>query len=69
MSGEPVSKIKFEKKSAIVIGGEGKGMRRLTKENCDFLVSIPIEEKISSLNAAMSAAIIFYEISHQKKSN
>lgn len=46
---------------AIVIGNEGKGMSRLTKENCDFLVKIPMKGKISSLNASVSAGIIMYE--------
>lgn len=47
---------------AIVIGNEGKGMPRLTKENCDFLVKIPMKGKISSLNASVSAGIIMYEV-------
>lgn len=47
---------------AIVIGNEGKGMARLTKENCDFLVKIPMKGKISSLNASVSAGIIMYEV-------
>ena len=38
---------------AIVIGSEGFGMSRLVKENCDFLVKIPMKGKISSLNAAV----------------
>ncbi len=36
-------------------------MSRLTKENCDFLVKIPMEGKISSLNASVSAGIVIYE--------
>jgi len=47
---------------AIVIGNEGKGMSRLTKENCDFLVKILMKGKISSLNASVSAGIIMYEV-------
>lgn len=47
---------------AIVIGNEGKGMSRLTKENCDFLVKIPMKGKIRSLNASVSAGIIMYEV-------
>jgi len=66
MSGEPINKTEIKGKVAVVIGSEGKGLRRLVKEKCDFLVSIPITEKISSLNAAMSASIIFYEITRQK---
>lgn len=47
---------------AIVIGSEGKGMSRLTKENCDFLVKIPMKGKINSLNASVSAGIVIYEV-------
>ncbi len=47
---------------AIVIGNEGKGMSRLTKENCDFVVKIPMKGKINSLNASVSAGIIMYEV-------
>ena len=46
---------------AIVIGSEGFGMSRLVKENCDFLVKIPMKGKITSLNASVSAGIIMYE--------
>lgn len=47
---------------AIVIGSEGFGMSRLVKENCDFLVKIPMKDKITSLNASVSAGIIMYEV-------
>ena len=51
---------------ALVIGSEGEGLGRLIKENCDFLVSIPMKGKISSLNAAVSAAVILFEIQKQR---
>ena len=47
---------------AIVIGNEGRGISRLTKENCDFLVKIPMRGKVNSLNASVSAGIIMYEV-------
>ena len=47
---------------AIVIGSEGFGISRLVKENCDFLVKIPMKGKITSLNASVSAGIIMYEV-------
>jgi 23S rRNA (guanosine2251-2'-O)-methyltransferase len=46
---------------AIVIGNEGKGIRRLVKEKCDFLVNIPMYGKIGSLNASVSGALLMFE--------
>ena len=51
---------------AIVIGSEGFGMSRLVKENCDFLVKIPMKGKITSLNASVSAGIVIYEALKQR---
>lgn len=51
---------------AIVIGSEGFGMSRLVKENCDFLVKIPMKGKITSLNASVSAGIVIYEAVKQR---
>lgn len=53
---------------AIVIGSEGYGMGRLVKQNCDFLVKIPMQGKITSLNASVSAGIVMYEVVKQRKS-
>ena len=50
----------------IVIGSEGYGISRLVKENCDFLVKIPMKGKITSLNASVSAGIIIYEAVKQR---
>jgi 23S rRNA (guanosine2251-2'-O)-methyltransferase len=52
--------------AAIVIGSEGEGMGRLVRENCDFLVRIPMSGKISSLNASVSAAVLMYEAVRQR---
>lgn len=46
---------------AIIIGSEGKGIRPLVKENCDFLIRIPMFGKTSSLNASVAAGLLFYE--------
>lgn len=51
----------------IVIGNEGSGLRRLVKENCDFLVSIPVTENPGSLNASVAAGILIYETVRQRK--
>ena len=50
----------------VVIGSEGYGMSRLVKENCDFLVKIPMKGKITSLNASVSAGIVMYEVVKQR---
>ena len=51
----------------IVIGSEGFGMSRLVRENCDFLIKIPMKRKINSLNASVSAAIVMYEVMKQRR--
>ena len=53
--------------AAVVIGSEGEGMTRLVREKCDFLVSIPMKGKISSLNASAAAAILLYEAVRQRQ--
>lgn len=51
----------------LIIGSEGKGMRRLTRENCDLLIKIPMVGKINSLNASAAGAVLMYEILSQRK--
>lgn len=51
----------------LVIGSEGKGIGRLVKEKCDFLVSLPMEGKVTSLNASVAAALLMYEVHRQRK--
>ena len=50
----------------LVIGGEGKGIGRLTKEQCDFLVQIPMCGKINSLNASVAGSILMFESLKQR---
>lgn len=52
---------------ALVVGSEGKGMSRLTKEKCDALVKIPMSGKISSLNASVASSIVIYEVVKQRR--
>lgn len=52
--------------TALVVGGEGKGIRKLVRENCDMLVSIPMSGEITSLNASVAAGIIIYEVICQR---
>ncbi len=44
----------------LVVGSEGKGLRRLVRETCDFLVSLPMEGQIESLNAAVAGSVVLY---------
>ena len=46
----------------LVIGAEGKGISRLTREKCDAIVSIPMAATTESLNASVAASIVLYEI-------
>ena len=57
-----IDKVNKNGKIAIVMGSEGKGMRRLIEESCDTMVKLPISEKVESLNVATAAAIALYEI-------
>lgn len=51
---------------AIVMGSEGEGMRRLTREACDWLVAIPMAGEVSSLNVSVAAGILLYEVVRQR---
>lgn len=52
---------------ALIIGNEAKGISRLAKENADIIISIPINNKINSLNASVAAGIIINEIVNSRK--
>ena len=52
--------------TVIIIGSEGDGMGRLVREQCDFLVSIPMRGKVNSLNASAAAAVVLYEAVRQR---
>ena len=52
---------------ALIVGSEGKGLTRLVREECDFLVSIPNLGEVSCLNASVAAGIMIYEILRQRK--
>lgn len=67
MDGELYHKANLKGKFALVIGGEGQGVSRLVRENCDFVLSIPMSGKINSLNASNAAAILMYEVKRQRE--
>lgn len=51
----------------IVIGSEGEGISRLTKESCDFLVQIPMKGRVTSLNASVAGSLLLYEALRQRE--
>lgn len=57
----------FKTPSAIVMGAEGKGLRRLTEEHCDTLVSIPMAGQVSSLNVSVATGVCLYEVVRQRQ--
>jgi 23S rRNA (guanosine2251-2'-O)-methyltransferase len=56
----------WTRSSAVVLGGEGSGLHRLVRENCDALVRIPLRGKVQSLNVSVAAGIILYEVLRQR---
>ncbi|MEE9170286.1 MAG: 23S rRNA (guanosine(2251)-2'-O)-methyltransferase RlmB [bacterium] len=52
----------------VIIGNEGRGIHRLVKEKCDYLITIPMYGKTPSLNASVAAALLFYEIRRKRES-
>ena len=57
----------YPDKIAILVGNEHEGLGPLIKKNCDFLVKIPISDKVNSLNVSVAFGIVLFEILRQKK--
>lgn len=62
---EPLEAVSAESKSAIVLGAEGKGLRRLTREKCDRLVRLDLPGPIASLNVSNAAALALYVLTRR----
>lgn len=58
--------IDFSVPSAIVVGGEGSGLRRLVREKCDFMARIPMQGHVSSLNVSVATGIVLFEAVRQR---
>lgn len=59
--------VDYKMDCAIVLGAEGKGLHDLVAKKCDFLVSIPMLGKVSSLNVSVSGGIVLYEVVRQRR--
>lgn len=66
MEGNTISDVDLTENVALVIGNEGKGVSSKVQKNSDFIIKIPTNEKIESLNASVAASIAMYEIMRQK---
>jgi 23S rRNA (guanosine2251-2'-O)-methyltransferase len=67
LDGTPPDRLSLSGPTVLVIGAEGKGLRRLTKELCDDIATIPLSGNVESLNAASAASILVYEASRQRR--
>ena len=66
MDGQPWCSVDYAGAVGLVVGSEGAGVSRLVKEKCDFVVSLPMNGKINSLNASVAAGIVLYEVARQR---
>ncbi|MBI4758182.1 MAG: 23S rRNA (guanosine(2251)-2'-O)-methyltransferase RlmB [Chloroflexi bacterium] len=64
---KPYDQVDWRLPVALVVGSEGRGMSRLVREHCDFLVDIPMRGRVGSLNAAVAGSIVLYEILRQRE--
>ena len=67
MDGEVWCQTDLRDSMALIVGSEGKGMGRLVREKCDFVLSLPMVGEINSLNASVAAGIVMYEASRQRQ--
>ena len=65
--GKPLAQVDLTGNLALVVGSEGKGLRRITRESCDFLATIPMLEKSLGFNVSVATGICLYEIQRQRE--
>lgn len=64
---QPLDKVDLTGALALVVGSEGSGLSRLTREKCDFLISLPMYGRVESLNAAVAGSIVIYAARRQRE--
>lgn len=67
MDGETWCRTDMRDAMALVVGSEGRGISRLVKEQCDFILSMPMAGQINSLNASVACGIVLYEVARQRQ--
>ena len=65
--GQTYDAVDYKMHCAIVLGAEGKGVHDLVRRHCDFLVSIPMLGKVTSLNVSVAAGVVLYEVVRQRR--
>ena len=58
--------VEYDDRTCLVIGSEGNGISKLVRDKCDFIISIPMKNKLDSLNASVAAGIVIYEVVRQR---
>ena len=61
--------VEYDDRTCLVIGSEGNGISKLVRDKCDFIISIPMKNKLDSLNASVAAGIVIYEVVRQRGLN
>ena len=59
--------VEFAERSALVMGAESRGIRRMVAERCDFMLRIPLRGGVSSLNVSVAAGVAMYEVDRQRR--
>ena len=63
---QPYDRIDFRPPTAVVVGAEGEGLRRLVREHCDFIAALPMRGHVSSLNVSVATGVVLYEALRQR---